>query len=110
LYIALFVLVLLFMVISLTHLFLNRKWILIYTAFGNEAYFAIVRHIKSAGIQYKTKAPLHFRSHDRFKDYTQFVNYVKKKDESAANAALYTNAQVLIIKNDALCPSFSIIF
>lgn len=69
--------------ISLVQIFLDRKWKLIYTAYGYEDYYKIISKLKSNGVKYKTKLPMNLRS-IRFKDNTQYDIYVKKEMEHIA--------------------------
>ncbi|GGI11619.1 hypothetical protein [Gottfriedia solisilvae] len=63
--------------ISITQIILNRKWELIYTAYGYEDYFKFISKLKSEGVKYKVELPVNARS-DRFNDNTQYDIYVKK--------------------------------
>lgn len=63
--------------ISIAQLILNRKWELIYTAYGYEDYFKFISKLKSEGVKYKVELPVNARS-DRFNDNTQYDIYVKK--------------------------------
>ena len=87
-YQALFVLFLVILIILIVQLILNRKWTLIYTAFGYDTYFEIAAKLKSAGVKFKTKTPLNFRDAERFKDNTQYDIYVKKGEEHLVYEAL----------------------
>ncbi|MEH7356973.1 hypothetical protein V7150_26060 [Neobacillus drentensis] len=87
-YQVLFVLILFTLIISSVLMMVNRKWTLIYTAFGNDTYFAITAKLKSAGIKFKTKTPLNFRDAVHSKDNAQYDIYVKKGDEHLVYEAL----------------------
>ncbi|WP_088068208.1 hypothetical protein [Gottfriedia luciferensis] len=69
---------------------LNRKWKLIYTAFGYQNYFLIIGKLRKEGIQYKTKLPMNLRSRV-FNENTQYDIYVKKDVEHEALQSLYHN-------------------
>jgi len=88
-YQALFVLILFTLIILFVQLMVNRKWKLIYTAFGYNSYFTIAAKLKNAGVKYKTKTPLNFSDAERFKDNTQYDIYVKKGEEHLVYAALH---------------------
>ncbi|WHY75167.1 hypothetical protein QNH20_13500 [Neobacillus sp. WH10] len=88
-YQVLFVLILFTLIISIVKLMLNRKWTLIYTAFGYDTYFAIAAKLKSAGVKYKTITPLNFRDAVHSKDNTQYDVYVKKGEEHLVYPVLH---------------------
>ncbi|PEJ59268.1 hypothetical protein CN692_07260 [Bacillus sp. AFS002410] len=71
-------LVLIIGLISIVQLILNRKWELIYTAYGYEDYFKTISKLKDEGVKYKVELPVNARS-DRFNDNTQYDIYVKRK-------------------------------
>jgi hypothetical protein len=88
-YIAITILVSIFVLIAIARLYANRKWKLIYSAFGYEHYFRIIGKLKSEGVGYKTKTPMNFNNSDnRFNDNTQYDIYVKKEEEHLAHRAL----------------------
>jgi hypothetical protein len=77
------------LVITLIPYLSNRKWTLLYTAFGSENYFGVIGKLKTAGINYKSKTPINFRgSESRFLGNTQYDIYVKREEEHLANEAL----------------------
>lgn len=88
-YQVLFVLILFTLLISSVQMMVNRKWTLIYTAFGNDTYFAITAKLKSEGVKFKTKTPLNFRDAVSSNDNTQFDIYVKKGEEHLFYAVIY---------------------
>ncbi|HET6872289.1 MAG TPA: hypothetical protein VFH42_04805 [Sporolactobacillaceae bacterium] len=69
---------------------------MIYTAFGNEAYFKITGKLKASGIPYKSITPLSgFRTQSTsFKDMTQYDIYVKKDDEHLAREIVQECARI----------------
>ena len=81
-------LVIVFLVFSFLKFYLNRKWRLIYTAFGSDNYFRVVGKLNAAGIKYKTNTPVNLRDDIRFKDFTQYDILVREEDELRAQAAL----------------------
>ncbi|MBT2725712.1 hypothetical protein J7E63_02015 [Bacillus sp. ISL-75] len=82
------ILVLFFLFISLLQLYINRKWQLVYTAFGHDQYFMIIAKLNAAGVKYKIKTPVNFHNDGGFKDQTQYDIFVKKDEEHRAHAAL----------------------
>lgn len=90
-YQALFILLLLTFLISIVQIMYNRRWTLIYTAFGHEKYFAVAARLKHAGVKYQTKSPFNSRIDGRFKDNTQYDIYVKKGQEHLAQSAIHGN-------------------
>lgn len=67
----------------------NRRWKLLYTAFGYEQYFKIVAKLKSEGIKFKTETPIGaIRTAMTFNDHTQYDIYVKDEDKSRAARAI----------------------
>jgi hypothetical protein len=92
LYTVLIILVLITLIISLIQYLSNRKWTLLYTAFGAENYFGVIGKLKTAGINYKSKSPINLRSSEsRFIDNTQYDIYVKREVEHLAYEALQKN-------------------
>jgi hypothetical protein len=87
-YKAVILLALLYLIISLLRYYLNRKWLLIYTAFGYENYFKEIAKLQNAGVKYKSKTPYNIRGEAGLKDITQYNIYVKKEDEHLAHQAL----------------------
>jgi hypothetical protein len=69
---------------------MNRKWILIYTAFGYEKYFCVASALKDGGVKYKTNTPIGaIRNRELINhDFTQYDIYVKKDDEGRAISAM----------------------
>lgn len=65
--------------ISIVQLVLNRKWELIYTAYGYEDYFKYISKLKDEGVKYKVELPLNGRGERVIKDSTQYDIYIKKK-------------------------------
>jgi hypothetical protein len=72
---------------SFIKMYLNRKWKLFYTAFGQENYFKVVSELKANGVNYKVEIPSRLNYYRSFNDNTQYDIYVKKEDAHlAANA------------------------
>jgi hypothetical protein len=90
-YIAIGILVIIFISISISRSFYNRNWALIYTAYGNEKYFSIIAKLKAEGVKFRINIPNRGFDNrvDRFKDNTQYDIYVKKDEEHIAVKALY---------------------
>jgi protein associated with RNAse G/E len=65
---------------SFIKMYVNRKWKLFYTAFGQENYFKIVSKLKANGVNYKVEIPSRFNFNRSFNDNTQYDIYVKKED------------------------------
>jgi protein associated with RNAse G/E len=90
-YIAIAILVSVFVVISFIRTVSNRNWKLIYSSFGNDDYFTIIAKLQSAGIKYKVVIP--FTGVDnrniRYIDQTQYDIYVRKEEEHLAIGALH---------------------
>jgi flagellar biosynthesis/type III secretory pathway M-ring protein FliF/YscJ len=84
------VLFLILVIFTLFRLVFNRKWKLLYTAFGYEKYFRVVSALKDDGIKYKTKTPMGaIRNRELINnDFTQYDIYVKKDEEEKAVGAL----------------------
>jgi hypothetical protein len=82
------IVVLCYLLFSLLQLYFNRKWQLVYTAFGHDQYFLIIAKLNAAGVKYKIKSPVNFRNDAGFKDQTQYDIFVKKDEEHRAHAAL----------------------
>jgi hypothetical protein len=82
------ILVLFYLLFSLLQHYFNRKWQLLYTAFGYDHYFTIIAKLNAAGVKYKTKSPVSTRGDARFNDQTQYDIFVKKEEEHKAHAAL----------------------
>ncbi|PGS56827.1 hypothetical protein [Bacillus sp. AFS041924] len=89
LYVAIYVITII-VLYSFIQLYLNRKWKLIYTAFGYQNYFIIIGKLKKNGIEYKTKLPINLRSR-QFDENTQYDIYVKNDSEHLALQSLYQN-------------------
>lgn len=89
LYVAIYVFTII-VLYSFIQLYLNRKWKLIYTAFGYQNYFIIIGKLKKNGIEYKTKLPINLRSR-QFDENTQYDIYVKNDSEHLALQSLYQN-------------------
>ncbi|HSU79532.1 MAG TPA: hypothetical protein VLK78_03885 [Candidatus Angelobacter sp.] len=89
-YIAIAILVLFGLVVFAVKAFVNRKWTLISTTFGNEDYFKIIGRLRGDGITYKTVTPLtgSIPHVNNFKDMTQYDIYVKKEVAHLAYKAL----------------------
>lgn len=91
-YNAFFILIIIALISSLIQYLSNRKWTLIYTAYGSENYFGVIEKLKTAGVHFKSKSPINLRSNEtRSKDYTQYDIYVKKEEEHLAYEALQGN-------------------
>lgn len=73
---------------SLLQIFLNRKWKLVYTAFGQENYFKITAKLNENGVKYKTKIPPNGFRERSFNDNTQYDIYVKKEKSHLAARAI----------------------
>ncbi|CAH0346631.1 hypothetical protein [Bacillus sp. CECT 9360] len=83
------IIVLIFVIITLAKIYLNRKWKLIFTTFGHENYFKVVAKLKNAGVKYKIKTPLNVNDRQRFNDNSQYDIYVKKEEEHLAQRAMH---------------------
>jgi hypothetical protein len=84
------ILLLIFVAYTFCRYLINRKWRLIYTAFGYEKYFCIVSALKTEGIKFKTNTPIGGIRNREFinHDFTQYDIYVKKEEEQRAINAL----------------------
>ncbi|RFU60628.1 hypothetical protein [Bacillus sp. V59.32b] len=82
------IIILIFVIIKLAQLYINRNWKLLHTTFGHENYYKAVAKLKSAGVKYKTKTPLNVNNRERLNDNTQYDIYVKKEEEHLAQRAM----------------------
>jgi hypothetical protein len=85
---AIIILVVFYLLYFLLQLYIDRKWVLFYTAFGHDNYYEIIAKLNSAGVKYKIKTPVNSRGDARFKDETQYDIFVKKEHEHLAHAAM----------------------
>lgn len=92
-YVAIGILLLMFMGITIGRSLYYKNWVLIYTAYGNEEYFGIIAKLKAEGVKHRTHIPNKGFDNrvERFKDHSQFDVYVKKEDEHKAVKALKKN-------------------
>jgi hypothetical protein len=70
---------------SFIKMYLNRKWKLFYTAFGQENYFKVVSELKANGVNYKVEIPSRLNLYRSFNDNTQYDIYVKKDEVHRAS-------------------------
>ena len=86
-------LALVYLIFSLGRFYLDRKWLLIYTAFGYENYFKEIGKLQHAGVKYKSKTPFNTRNNALLKDNdnTQYDIYVKKEEAHRAYQAMQKN-------------------